>query len=118
MSCLLLVEDDDDLRENLAFLLSRRGHSVETASNGREALARIDPDDPPCLIIADLMMPVMDGWELREQLATDPKLATIPVVLLSGVADLADKARDLDAIAHLKKPVNLPQLYDLVQQHC
>ena len=118
MACLLLVEDDDDLRENLEFLLKRRGVEVVTAIDGRDALAKIDPDDPPCLVIADLMMPVMDGWELREKLAADPKLAAIPVILCSGVADLAAKAQDLDALAHLTKPVDLPRLYDLVQRHC
>jgi CheY-like chemotaxis protein len=114
----LLVEDDDDLRENLEFLLSRRGFDVAVAANGQEALAKIDRDDPPCLIITDLMMPVMDGWELAKTLEADPELSTIPVILCSGVADLAKKARDLTAIAHFTKPVDLPRLYDLVREHC
>ena len=118
MGCVLLVEDDDDLRENLEFLLTRRGFDVAAAANGREALAKIDPDNPPCLIITDLMMPVMDGWELTKQLESDPKLRNVPVILCSGVADLAKKARDLTAIAHFTKPVDLPRLYDLVRAHC
>ena len=118
MTCVLLVEDDEDLRENLELLLRRRGYAVSSAANGREALEKIDPEDPPCLIITDLMMPVMDGWELAKHLESDPKLASIPRVLCSGVADLAKKARDLTALAHFTKPVDLPRLYDLVREHC
>jgi CheY-like chemotaxis protein len=114
----LIVEDDEDLRDSLAFLLERQGYRVETASNGKHALARIDEIGPPCLIILDLMMPVMDGWQFRAELLKDPALASVPVVLLSGMADVDEEVRSLDAIDHLGKPVNLTKLYDLVSAHC
>jgi CheY-like chemotaxis protein len=115
---LLIVEDDEDLRDNLAFLLERKGYRVETASNGRHALDRIGDVGPPCLIILDLMMPVMDGWQFRAELLKDPALASVPVVLLSGIADVDEAARSLDAVGHLGKPIDLAKLYDVVSTHC
>src|SRR5690606_35888690 len=72
---LLLVEDDDEAREALAGFLRRRGHVVETAEHGAAALERLQRSDrPPALILLDLMMPVMNGWELRATLLADPTL--------------------------------------------
>ena len=114
----LVVEDDDDLRESLEILLGRRGFTVQSARHGEEALEQIDPEHPPCLIVLDLMMPVMDGWELRRRLLADPRLASVPVVLCSGVADLRAAADTLEAVAYLVKPVRLEKLYELVASHC
>jgi CheY-like chemotaxis protein len=118
MSHVLLVEDDDDLRESLQVLLERRGYKIESAADGVEALQKIRPDDPPGLILLDLMMPVMDGWEVRARLLSDPQLAKIPVVLLSGVADLWSEARSLQAVDYLLKPVDLRKVYRLVSRYC
>jgi CheY-like chemotaxis protein len=114
----LIVEDDEDLRENLALLLALKGYQVETAHHGQHALERIEELGPPCLIILDLMMPVMDGWQLRARLLTDPTLASVPVVLLSGVADVNRAAKALCAVDHLKKPVDFGKLYHIVRTHC
>ena len=114
----LLVEDDDDLRESLQILLERRGFDVVSACNGQEALSKVRPEDPPCLILLDLMMPVMDGWQLRAELLKNPQLATVPVILLSGVADLSSEAKTLQAIDYLLKPVDLQRVYQLVDQYC
>jgi CheY-like chemotaxis protein len=114
----LIVEDDEDLREDLAFLLARKGYQVETASNGKHALEKIRQVGPPCLILLDLMMPVMDGWQLRAELLKDPALAPVPVVLLSGMADVDEAARSLAAVDHLSKPIDLDKLYDLLSTHC
>jgi len=119
LSCghgVLVVEDDDDLRESLSILLARRGFPVTTAANGKEALDLIDPAAPPCMIILDLMMPEMDGWELRSWLLADPNLRKVPVVVVSGVADL--RRVDLHAAEYLKKPVDLDRLYGLVRALC
>lgn len=115
---ILLVEDDQDLRESLQILIRRRGFNIDTAENGRDALEKIRPDAPPCLILLDLMMPVMDGWQLRAELLKRPPLAEIPVVLLSGVADLSSEARTLQAIDYLLKPIDLNRVYQLVSTYC
>ena len=106
------------MRESLAFLLEDVGYSVATAADGRQALAWLDASEPPCLILLDLMMPVMDGWQLRAELLKAPRLARIPVVLLSGIADLEAQARSLDAVGYLTKPVDLARVCDLIDAHC
>lgn len=117
-STVLLVEDDDDIREDLAALIEDRGYRVVTAVNGSEALDKLSSMPLPSLILLDLMMPVMDGWQLRAALLERPKLASIPVVLLSGVADLEAQAQSLDAVAYLRKPIALDEVYRAIESHC
>lgn len=114
----LLVEDDVDLRRDLAFLLQRQGHSVVTAANGEDALAKLGESATPSVIVLDLMMPVMDGWALRAELLRRPSLAQVPVVLLSGDADVARESASLRAADCLTKPVDLSRLYRLVAKYC
>lgn len=115
----LLVEDDPDLREGLAFLIRRWGRAVVTAANGREALEQLDQmAGPPCMIILDLTMPEMDGWELRRSLRERPALADVPVLLVSGIADLDEAAKALSAVAYLRKPVDVNELLRLVDDYC
>lgn len=118
MSVILLVEDDDDMREDLAFLLENRGYRVVTAENGQAALAVLASNERPCLILLDLMMPVMNGWELRAELMANPELANIPVVVVSGIADLEQEAETLGAINYITKPFELKKLYGLIGTHC
>lgn len=115
---LLLVEDDDDIRLDLSALLHDLGYGVAAVRNGIEALDHLRSAEPPCLILLDLMMPGMDGWQLRLELLKDKRLGAIPVVLLSGAGNLAAEAAALGAVAFLNKPFNLKQLAQLVQQHC
>jgi CheY-like chemotaxis protein len=98
-------------------LLEQRGHAVYTAANGREALDKIERGPIPRLVILDLMMPVMNGYELREEMLRRPALAKIPVVVVSGTLD-AGSARHLAVLELIAKPLNLPKLYTLVEQHC
>lgn len=114
---ILLVEDDPDVREDLAYLLQQKGYPVLTAENGLEAFERIRETGVPSIIILDLMMPVMDGWEFRAAMLKEPQLRDIPVVLVSGVADLTQDARLLKATDYLTKPINLKRLYALIEQH-
>ena len=113
----LIVDDDATAREALAALLEERGHTVATAANGREALDKIEHGPVPRLVILDLMMPVMNGYELREEMLRRPALAKIPVVVVSGTLD-ARSVRDLAVKDLIPKPLNLPKLYTLVDQHC
>jgi CheY-like chemotaxis protein len=116
----LIVEDDDEIRELLAEMLSDRGYSVVTARNGQEGLTllRNRSAAPPCVILLDLMMPVMDGWKMRAEMLADPALASIPVVIVSGAADVNDNNNDLKAVRVLTKPVIWPVLLESVRAHC
>lgn len=118
MSGVLLVEDDDDMRESLHALLERKGFRVTSVANGLEALEYLRANERPGIILLDLMMPVMDGWELRRELAKDPALDSIPIALLSGVVYLTNEAKTLGAIACLTKPVDLSKLYEICRQYC
>jgi signal transduction histidine kinase len=105
---LLVVEDDADIREALDGLLSMEGFRVAGCSNGREALEWLRASPKPDIILLDLMMPIMDGWQFRVAQKDDPELATIPVLALS--ADSTAKAAAIDAEAYLKKPVDYDTL--------
>ena len=81
----LVIDDDDDVREGLQSFLEAEGHATEGASNGREALSLLRKEgDPPRLILLDLMMPVMSGWEVLVELDVDPRLREIPVAIMSA----------------------------------
>jgi CheY-like chemotaxis protein len=110
----LVVEDDDELRESVCVLLERRGFRVASAAHGREALDWIEENGVPRLVLLDLMMPVMDGWRFRRELLTNPELNSIPVVVISGVADAYDHAKTLEAVDCLIKPISPKKLYDIV----
>jgi CheY-like chemotaxis protein len=112
----LVVEDDDDLREMMAQLLTLEGFRTETVANGQEALAYLHARPRPDVILLDLMMPVMDGWEFRRRQQADPALASVPVIVLSAL-DQA-RAAKVDAAAFLKKPLDFDRLLDLVRGYC
>jgi CheY-like chemotaxis protein len=112
----LIVEDDEDLREMMAQLLSLEGFRTATVANGREALEYLHDAEAPQVILLDLMMPVMDGWEFRRKQQADPSLAPVPVIVLSAL-DQA-RAAALDANAFLKKPLDFDRLLSLVRSYC
>jgi CheY-like chemotaxis protein len=115
---LLLVEDDEAIREALTFLLEAEGYAVTSAVDGREALERLRGPGRTDLILLDLMMPGMDGWKFNEELRHDPALAGVPVVVFSAV-ELADqRASGLGAAGHLQKPVETKKLLETVRRHC
>jgi CheY-like chemotaxis protein len=116
MAKILVVEDNDDVREMMAVTLELEGHQVATAANGRDALEKLHAGSKPCLILLDLMMPVMSGWELRTALNRDPELRDVPVVVVSAAT--GDMMKETDADAYLPKPLDMDQLLDVVCDFC
>jgi len=112
---ILLVEDDEDIRETLSDILRYSGYEVVGARNGRAALEQLAAMQPPCLILLDLMMPVMSGPEFLTILRADQAAAEIPVVILSAYLNMATR---IEAQGFLKKPVVLPELFAFLQRYC
>jgi CheY-like chemotaxis protein len=116
MSTVLVVDDDEACRAFLGEYLGLLGYQVELAGDGLEALDRLASlKRQPCVIILDLMMPVMSGWEFRREQARDARLAQIPVLLISGV--VGDLRGESEA-NFLKKPFDLNALAAAVNRHC
>lgn len=118
MNFILIVEDDADIRESLADLLEVRGYNVVAVADGREALNRLEAGLLPCLIILDLMLPVMSGREFRRRQLKDGRWSDIPTVVLSGANNGAEESRRLQAIAFLPKPIDFDSLYDMIGRFC
>ena len=104
----LVVEDDHLIREAIAEALDQEGFVVVEAANGREALDKLH-QGRTSLVLLDLMMPVMDGWQFREAQLQDPEISDIPVVVLSAVSD-----EKVSAERHFSKPCDLDELLDTV----
>lgn len=115
---MLVIEDDDEIRDSLLEALTDYGHPAEGASNGKAGLEALKRSPLPCLILLDIMMPVMDGQTFREQQLKDPAYAAVPVILVSADPDVCGLAQQLKTTAWLKKPVKTFDLLRLVQQHC
>jgi DNA-binding response OmpR family regulator len=114
----MIVEDDPDIRDCVQWILEDEGFEVVTAANGAEAEAELEHMDQPCVVLLDLMMPVMNGWDFRQQQRRTSTLASIPVVLMSAGAQLAIASEDLDAAAYVSKPVVIDDLLAIVRRHC
>jgi len=112
----LIVEDDLDTREMLGRFLELEGYTVETAENGRRALERLGSGVGACVILLDLMMPVMDGWQFRQEQIRDASLADIPVIVVSAAG--RERLEKIQANAYLSKPVDLDELLGCVTQFC
>jgi CheY-like chemotaxis protein len=110
----LIIDDDPGIRDMLAVALEMEGYVVETAANGREGMDKLALIPKPSLILLDLMMPIMNGYEFLEALKTDPRGDEIPVVLLTAYADQAKK---MTANKIIKKPVALDALLETVETY-
>jgi len=113
---ILVVEDDKELRDTLCEALELEGYAAVGAENGQAALRHLAGGARPCLILLDLMMPVMDGWTFRGELLKDPALAVIPVVVMTAVTPA--RAATVDSQAILYKPLHMGTVVNLVQEHC
>jgi CheY-like chemotaxis protein len=111
-----IVEDDVDTREMIGRFLQMEGYAVETAANGRQALERLDAGTRACVILLDLMMPVMDGWEFRRQQVSHATCADIPVIVFSAAG--RDRMQQIEANDYLAKPVDLEDLLKRVARFC
>jgi CheY-like chemotaxis protein len=117
-SVVLIVEDDTAVREALADCLQEEGYGVASASNGRDALDYLRNNPPPCLILLDLFMPVMDGEDFCAEMARDRAIAGLPVIVLTAAADGRARAKAIGAVDYLRKPLSLDPLLAAVAAHC
>jgi CheY-like chemotaxis protein len=114
----LIVEDDIDIRDALSQILEEEGYSVSTAANGQEALDLLRSGPPPRLILLDLMMPVMNGWQFRAAQREDPALAAIPVVVISADTHISEKASQIGIAEYFRKPIEIAGLLNTMEKYC
>lgn len=119
----LIVEDDTDTRDMLHTLLSFAGFNAIAAEDGLEALhllrtVRHRAPDLPCLVLLDLKMPRLGGGEFRRAQLDDPLVAAVPIAVMSGAHDLAERAAILGAVAILAKPLDHDHLLTVVRRFC
>jgi CheY-like chemotaxis protein len=114
----LVVDDDEDVRESLAMVIEREGHQTVCAANGQDALDMLRTGTPaPCVILLDLMMPVMDGFGFRQEQLRDERLAGIPVVVVTGMG-ASERTKGLGSVVVVGKPIDFDHLLPLVEHHC
>lgn len=112
---ILIVEDDTSLRVLIAEVLENEGYSVNQAENGQEALNLLETIKKPCLVLLDMMMPIMNGAAFLNKLTENVHLATIPVLVVSAVSN---ESETKGAIGYMKKPVDIESLLKVVSQYC
>jgi CheY-like chemotaxis protein len=116
---ILVVEDDEETAQSLAEIIRLMGHAAEIAGNGRIALERLrEPSRQYCLVLLDIMMPVMDGWTFLHELQQDEDIADTPVVIMTAALDAKRKAAETSAVAVMPKPVDPPALASALRQYC
>ncbi len=114
---ILVVEDDEGIRETIGEFLTSEGFEVHLAANGEEALSQALSYKDSCLVLLDLMMPVMNGWEFLRRRANIAAVAAMPVVVVSAIADAASTSR-AGATRFMKKPPDLEALLKIAHQYC
>src|SRR5262249_36376832 len=115
---ILVVEDDEDIRGAMAAFLDAEGYRVVEAANGQEALRELRAVNGFCLVLLDLYMPVMNGWEFRAEQLRDPAIAAVPVVVVSADRGAGEKAKQLGAIDYMVKPIDFDRLLRAVAINC
>lgn len=113
----MVIDDDPHIREVITETLSDEGFDVIALGDGREAVSYA-LRQPPGLIVLDLMMPKMSGWQVMDVLRTTPQGAAIPIVLVSASRELDQTARTSDVAAHIAKPFDIDTLVAIVERHC
>src|SRR5262245_52600735 len=111
---ILVVDDDEMIQESIREVLADEGYEVALAQSGVEALAQLRNGDRPALILLDLMMPGMDGWQFRAEQKRDPTLREIPVVVITAAGSSVKSTIDADEF--MTKPVRLEDLLSVVKR--
>ena len=114
----LVVEDDPELLHSLSEVLQSEGYRVARARHGLEALARLRGGARPSVILLDLMMPIMNGWQFRYEQRQDSDLSKIPVVVVSAKSDSRQHAEWLEADGYISKPIDLDVLFGTLSRYC
>ncbi len=112
----MLIDDDRDIRDALAELLREEGYKVTVAANGRDALTQLEGGVMPSLMLVDVMMPEMDGFEFCERCRADPRLLPVPRFLLTATPRLEHRAAQASVLGVLEKPVAVERLLEVVQR--
>ena len=116
----MIVEDDSDTQEALRDILSQFGYRSVVASNGKEALDRLRAkgEPRPCIILLDVMMPVMDGWQFRAEQRKDPAIASIPVIFVTADLHAEEAVASTGGAGFIPKPVQVRDLMKAVRAVC
>jgi CheY-like chemotaxis protein len=118
VSCknVLIVDDDQAIRQIMQDVLEVQGYEISTAADGREGIARLrDLSPQPCVVLLDMMMPGMNGWQFLDYQRNDPLFSRIPVIICSAYREIA---KSVKASAILEKPIQLNALLDTVKAFC
>jgi CheY-like chemotaxis protein len=116
---ILVVEDDDDVRGALVAVLESHGYRVAEACDGRDALAQLREGTGFCLILLDLFMPVMNGWDFRVEQLKDPRLAQVPVLVITADAlAVQQQAQRAGVVGAMTKPIDFDRLMEVIERHC
>ena len=112
---ILIVDDDPDILSIVEEILLLEGYAVRTASNGLEALRRVE-DEPPRLILLDMRMPVMDGWQFASALRSQ-RASEVPILVMTAAKDAGERAREINAEGYLSKPFDIDELVRKVGEY-
>jgi CheY-like chemotaxis protein len=114
---ILIVDDDEDVRDSLRLVLEGEGCAVETVTNGLEALRYLRSHGAPCLVLLDLMMPIMNGWDFLVEKDADPTIAQVAVVVVTAAGEAQVRALAGNRQV-LPKPLKVEDLLAAVKQQC
>ena len=112
----MVVDDDPEIRSSLGELLEDEGYEVVAACDGLEALRMLRNGDKPSVILLDLMMPNMDGWETARELRADPELAEIPIIVITAAGRRIGPA--IEAAPILDKPFTIERVLNMIEEFC
>lgn len=114
---ILIIDDDEDIRFSVTLILEEVGYNVEGAENGLKALDLLENRESPNLILLDMKMPVMDGWQFSAEFIKKYD-RRIPVVVMTAAADAAKRAQEANATAWIGKPFSTEKLLTLIKELC